>query len=156
MPYVFKPKEDMESYSFTTANTTLKAKDTEVLAKMETMEDIYEVYGVYQNTSPSASDPFYYVNYYGEISLGNSSSVTVGPYRWIIRKTSKFGGTTSYAREMHFFDGEEDDATGLNEELRMKNEESSEDWYTLDGVKLSGKPTQKGIYIHGGRKEAIR
>ncbi len=156
MPYVFKPKEDMESYSFTTANTTLKAKDTEVLAKMETMEDIYEVYGIYQNTSPSASDPFYYVNYYGEISLGNSSSVTVGPYRWIIRKTSKFGGTTSYAREMHFFDGEEDDATGLNEELRMKNEESSEDWYTLDGVKLSGKPTQKGIYIHGGRKEAIR
>ena len=156
MPYVFKPKEDMESYSFTTANTTLKAKDTEVLAKMETMEDIYEVYGVYENTSPSASDPFYYVNYYGEISLGNSSSVTVGPYRWIIRKTSKFGGTTSYVREMHFFDGEEDDATGLNEELRMKNEESSEDWYTLDGVKLSGKPTQKGIYIHGGRKEAIR
>ena len=156
MPYVFKPKEDMESYSFTTANTTLKAKDTEVLAKMETMEDIYEVYGVYENTSPSASDPFYYVNYSGEISLGNSSSVTVGPYRWIIRKTNKFGGTTSYAREMHFFDGEEDDATGLNEELRMKNEESSEDWYTLDGVKLSGKPTQKGIYIHGGRKEAIR
>ena len=25
-------------------------------------------------------------------------------------------------------------------------------WYTLQGVKLSGKPTQKGIYIHDGKK----
>lgn len=29
-------------------------------------------------------------------------------------------------------------------------------WYTLDGRKLSGKPTQKGIYITGGRKVVIK
>ena len=28
----------------------------------------------------------------------------------------------------------------------------SDAWYTLDGRKLNGKPTQKGIYIHKGRK----
>ena len=33
MPYVFKPKEDLESYAFTTPNATLKAKNTGVIAK---------------------------------------------------------------------------------------------------------------------------
>ena len=28
-------------------------------------------------------------------------------------------------------------------------------WYTLDGVRLNGKPTKKGLYIHGGRKVVI-
>ena len=28
-------------------------------------------------------------------------------------------------------------------------------WYTLDGVKLDGKPTKKGLYIHGGRKVVV-
>ena len=30
------------------------------------------------------------------------------------------------------------------------------EWYTLNGVKLSGKPTTKGLYIHNGRKEVVR
>jgi Leucine-rich repeat (LRR) protein len=29
-------------------------------------------------------------------------------------------------------------------------------WYTLDGKRLSGKPTQKGIYIHNGKKVVIK
>lgn len=29
-------------------------------------------------------------------------------------------------------------------------------WYTLDGRKLNGKPTSKGIYVHNGRKVVIR
>ena len=29
-------------------------------------------------------------------------------------------------------------------------------WYTLDGRRLIGKPTQKGIYLHNNRKEVIR
>ena len=51
------------------------------------------------------------------------------------------------------FDGE-DDPDGLNEELRMKNEEfaTAKGWYSLDGKKLDGKPTQRGIYIHNGKK----
>ena len=32
----------------------------------------------------------------------------------------------------------------------------SEAWYTLDGVRLSGKPTQKGIYINNGKKVVIK
>lgn len=29
-------------------------------------------------------------------------------------------------------------------------------WYTINGVKLQGKPTQKGVYINGGRKVVIK
>ena len=32
----------------------------------------------------------------------------------------------------------------------------SEAWYTLDGVKMNGKPTKKGIYINNGKKVAIK
>ena len=33
--------------------------------------------------------------------------------------------------------------------------EGSGYWYTLDGRKLQGKPTKKGIYINNGRKVII-
>lgn len=33
---------------------------------------------------------------------------------------------------------------------------SSDSWYTLDGRKLSGKPTSKGIYINQGKKIVLR
>jgi hypothetical protein len=29
-------------------------------------------------------------------------------------------------------------------------------WYTIDGKKLAGKPTQKGLYICNGRKVVIK
>ena len=29
-------------------------------------------------------------------------------------------------------------------------------WYTINGVRLDGKPSKKGIYIHNGRKEVVR
>ena len=153
MPYVIKAKEAVTNYVFTSSNVTLKAKNTGVIAKTETMEDIYEFYGTYENTQASNSNKFYYVSSLGNISLG--TSVTIGPYRWIIRKTSKFGGTASYAPEMRFFDGEEDDEpTGISEYSEYS--EYSESWFDLNGRKLSGKPSQKGIYILGGKKVAVK
>ena len=39
------------------------------------------------------------------------------------------------------------------EDVRCKMEDV---WYTLDGRKLQGKPTKKGLYIHNGRKVVIK
>lgn len=52
----------------------------------------------------------------------------------------------------------EDDATSLNEDLRMKNEEyaGAKEWYSLDGIRLNGMPSLKGIYVTGGRKVVIK
>ena len=35
-------------------------------------------------------------------------------------------------------------------------EVNSEEWYSLDGRKLVGKPTKKGVYIRNGKKEVVR
>ncbi|MCR4810002.1 MAG: hypothetical protein K5896_09100 [Prevotella sp.] len=62
------------------------------------------------------------------------------------------------AREFRLSFGKEGEASSINEELRMKNEEfaTAAGWYTLDGRKLDGKPAKKGLFIYNGRKVAIK
>ena len=62
------------------------------------------------------------------------------------------------AREFRLNFGNGGEASSINEELRMKNEEfaTAAGWYTLDGRKLDGKPAKKGIYINTGHKVAIK
>ena len=44
-----------------------------------------------------------------------------------------------------------------NGEWTMENGEwTMDNWYTLDGARLSGKPSSKGIYINNGRKVVIK
>jgi len=54
---------------------------------------------------------------------------------------------------MDFGDG----ATSLreirNEELEMRN---ADEWYSVDGRKLSGRPTAKGVYINNGKKTIVK
>ena len=43
-----------------------------------------------------------------------------------------------------------------NGQLTIDNYADADDWYDLQGRKLSGKPTQKGLYINNGRKIVIK
>ena len=63
------------------------------------------------------------------------------PQSITVRLVSRSGETTAI--------GEIDTKTG-------KMTFDSESWYTLDGVKLSGKPSTKGIYINNGKKIVIK
>ena len=63
------------------------------------------------------------------------------PQSITVRLVSRSGETTAI--------GEIDTKTG-------KMTFDSEAWYTLDGVRLNGKPTKKGIYINNGKKVAIK
>ena len=153
MPYVYKPKEAVTDYAFTTENATLKAKATDARLTMMTAEDTYTLYGTYEPTTATAADPFYYVNINGKLSYGDA--VTVGAFRWIMRVESKFGNKPAYVRQMVFFDGEE--ATGI---ISVHGSgftvNGSDVWYTLDGRKLDGKPTARGLYINNGKKIVIK
>ena len=51
-----------------------------------------------------------------------------------------------------FGDGETTEIGTINN----NRETIANQWYTLDGRKLTGKPTTKGVYIHNGRKEVVR
>ncbi len=48
------------------------------------------------------------------------------------------------------------ETTSLSPVPSPSREGSSQRWYTLDGRKLNSKPTQKGIYVNGGRKVVIK
>jgi len=70
------------------------------------------------------------------------------------------GGAAQGRGLIMVFDNE---TTSINEEFlaktndkaerRMKNEE---EWFALDGRRLNGKPTTKGMYINNGRKVVIK
>jgi len=48
--------------------------------------------------------------------------------------------------------GKDGEINGIGTITLSTGEFSTEGWYSLDGRKLDGKPTKKGLYIHNGRK----
>ena len=50
----------------------------------------------------------------------------------------------------------EGETTSLSPVPSPSREGSSQAWYTLDGRKLDGMPSKKGIYINGGRKVVVK
>ena len=63
------------------------------------------------------------------------------------------GDITSGAIELNFG---EDEATGIQTTNFTNPTNSGNEWYSLDGRKLDGKPTQRGIYVNNGKKVAIK
>ena len=66
--------------------------------------------------------------------------------------------TSAGIRAMMDFDidFDEEEVTAI---ANLKSQISSlkpESWFTLTGMKLDSKPTQRGVYLHNGRKEAVR
>ena len=53
------------------------------------------------------------------------------------------------------FGGDGDGTTGVWEIKEVK-QVTDDTWYTLEGLKLSGKPQKKGIYIMNGKKVIIK
>ena len=89
-----------------------------------------------------------YLSYVGTETPAPARALTRGaaatddlPQSITVRLVSRSGETTAI--------GEIDTKTG-------KMTFDSEVWYTLDGVRLSGKPSTKGIYINNGRKIVIK
>ena len=50
----------------------------------------------------------------------------------------------------------DEEATGILEISADSKEKKDDAWYSLAGVRLSGKPTQRGIYINNGNKVIIK
>ena len=90
-----------------------------------------------------------------------TADMTVGSCRAVFRlKDITAGDLASGANArrfvVNFGDGEK--TTGIisidNGQLIIDN--SMDAWYTLDGRRLTGKPTAKGLYINNGRKVVIK
>ena len=108
-------------------------------------------------TGASAKPMRCYLSYVGvpnqarALTRGAAATDEELPQSIIVRLVGSNGQTTAIGTidtktgEMTFFD-----------EQSGKAERDSEAWYTLDGVRLSGKPTKKGLYINNGKKIVIK
>jgi hypothetical protein len=103
-----------------------------------------------------------YMFYQGEFVLTKAGTLGEGKYFLYnpnySAQTQTAGGNSGSASSRGslqiVFD---DETTGISELNNSKIEEKETDvWYTLDGRRLSVKPSKAGIYIHQGQKEYIK
>lgn len=88
-----------------------------------------------------------YLLYKGEFVLNKAGSLAAGK----IYLDNTTGGVHAPRLAIAW------DESTVVEEVRGKMEDGRNDkWYTLDGRRLSGKPTKKGLYINYGRKIVIK
>jgi hypothetical protein len=70
-------------------------------------------------------------------------------------KIGEDGGSARQITDFEIDFGDSSETTGiLNSQISNLN--SSDAWYTIDGRKLSGKPSVKGVYVNNGRKVIIK
>ena len=142
--------------------------DNEYFAR-ETSRSLSQALGSSAETSPcfqgtvggktlTASDDYDYFGCNGEAFVSLDLPATVAAHRcWLaLPKSSGNGGSPSGARSLTIgFGGDGDGTTGVRE-IKEVREVTDDTWYTLEGLKLSGRPQKRGIYVHGGRKVAIK
>ena len=83
------------------------------------------------------------------------SNMTMGAFRACFTLNGITAGNgPSSIKEFILNFGEEDATSIHNSQFIIHNEDAG--WYSLDGRKFNAKPTKQGIYIHNGRKEAVK
>jgi hypothetical protein len=60
------------------------------------------------------------------------------------------------ARSINLNFGDESETTIISPAEIKEITEKADAWYTIDGVRLNGQPTTKGLYIHNGHKVVIK
>lgn len=80
-------------------------------------------------------------------------TIKVGAFRAYF-KIGDYSGSSN----IKDFDLNFGDATGITSDFIFDEMETCSDnkWFTIDGRCIIGKPTEKGLYIHKGRKEIIK
>ncbi len=89
-----------------------------------------------------------------------NEAMTIGAFRAFFQLNNDLtaGNTASGIRSFMLNFG--DDTNGITEAEANSSfftlHSSFQDWFTLDGRRLAGKPTAGGLYIHNGRKIVIK
>ena len=97
-----------------------------------------------------------YINFYLSDSrfLKVESLVILPANRSYLRLPSSVVGETKVVKLWWGNEEPSPIATSISEATQEKVQ--SDDWFTIEGIKLNGKPTEKGIYIRNGRKVIVR
>lgn len=97
-----------------------------------------------------------YTNFYlnNSLFLKVESMVIIPANRAYLQLPSSVVGETKVVKLWWGNEEPSPIATSISEATRDKIQ--SEEWFTLEGMKLNGKPTEKGIYIRNGKKIIVK
>lgn len=146
VPYVIKPAVDVPNPTFKAVNITATQasykQGNDALAKFV---------GTFVKTSIPGGKEYLF------ITKGNSLVyITDGPFDYPgFRAYFQVTEETAAAAQTLRLSFDEGDTTAING-VETKAETTTEDWYTISGAKLQGKPAQKGIYIMNGKKVVVK
>lgn len=169
-PYIFTTAT---AASVTFSNDLVTAAASYDDASANTSVTDWTLQGTYsQITLPNASEYDY------GFAAGDGSTVAIGTFVHLVSGASaapfraylKYTGTdTNWAkartrsgadalpsRIIVRIVGSSGGATAIGTLDTQTGEISTGDWYSLDGRRLQGKPSTKGIFIHNGRKEVLK
>lgn len=102
-----------------------------------------------------------YLFYKGEFVLTKAGTLKEGKFylynpNYTDTPTNENSGNSEARGLLQFvIEDEETETTGIYD-IRSKMADVREDWHTLDGRTLNGKPTKPGLYIRNGRKTIIK
>ena len=123
----------------------------------------YKFVGAYKNKTINKTTPTYNFlrgdnDKWAHIGATSANSWTVVPFDAYVELTE-----AAAARGVTFtFEEIDGTATVIKAvdaevtEIAESAKSAAEGWYTINGIKLNAKPTQKGIYIYNGKKVAIQ
>jgi hypothetical protein len=97
-----------------------------------------------------------YINFYLSDSrfLKVESMVIIPANRAYLKLPSSLVGDTQTVKL--WWGNEEPSPVATNISEASQEKVQNNDWFSLDGRKLNGRPTEKGIYIHNGRKVIVK
>ena len=130
----------------TGGEVSIKETNVEVSSDPVCASNATDLWGTF--TGKTINSGYYIANDKFWNAANLDEGAVVPPYRAYVA-----GSEWAAAKGISIFDPEEE-ATGVTTVTADKTDADA--WYTLDGVKLSAKPNKAGIYIHGGKKVAVK
>lgn len=157
VPYIIKWAE---GDNITDPVFTAKAISNTEPTTVTSQDGMVSFIGTYGTVSLAANDKSNI--YFGSANklFWPDQNVTVGAFRAYFKigenDAVNAKGITGFVIDL----GENDEeATGINEAAADSSlftpHSSLSEWHTVDGIRLNGKPSKKGMYIHNGKKVVV-
>ena len=148
-PFLVKTADGTNWASVTIHNVEIKAPATATFSK-EYKEDnvlVTTETGLYETKTIYGSDWYFFQDTW---SKGNASGTN------LFATFAYWSPADPQARV--FVEDLDDNGTTVIKELNMETMSTTlaNGWYTLNGIKLQGAPTEKGVYINNGKKVVIK
>ena len=157
VPYIIKWEE---GDNITDPVFTGKAISPTEPTTVTSQDGMVSFIGTYGTVSLAANDKSNI--YFGSANklFWPDQNVTIGAFRAYFRigenDAVNAKGITGFVID---FGENDEEATGINEAAADSSlftpHSSLSEWHTVDGIRLNGKPSKKGMYIHNGKKVVV-